>query len=78
MEFPLAAHILAHDSGQIARSAGKVYALDLLGACAGGIVTSVFFIPVLGIVQTIWFLVILKISGIILIYLFYHPGGQQK
>ena len=76
MEFPLSAHILARENKQFAQAAGKVYALDLLGACTGGIVTSVFFIPVLGIPQTIIFLIILKFSSILLVKILYRPDQQ--
>lgn len=52
MQFPLANRICAQngkDTGKIGR---LLYGVDLIGACAGALVTSAFFIPVFGIGAT--------------------------
>jgi spermidine synthase len=60
--FPLASHLYGIFQMRIERVAGSVYASDLLGACAGAIVTSTILIPVLGIIRTGLVIAILNIS----------------
>jgi spermidine synthase len=52
LQFPLANKILLSASNNISSAAGILYASDLLGACLAGLIASVVFIPVLGIVNT--------------------------
>ena len=66
-EFPASAELKAGLDKNFARSASGIYAVDLLGACFGGILTSVIFIPVFGILETIYILLFLKTSSIILL-----------
>ncbi|MDP8298367.1 MAG: hypothetical protein P9L88_00465 [Candidatus Tantalella remota] len=49
IQFPLANKIYLEDRKSIGRVSGLSYGLDLLGACAGALLASAFFIPVLGI-----------------------------
>lgn len=67
-EFPLANSLYQiKDSTQ---TAGILYALDLLGSWVGALIVSVVLIPVVGVVGTCIFLVMLKLSSLILITLF--------
>ena len=53
MIFPLANDIyLPKAEGSIGKTAGKLYACDLLGACLGALATTVFLIPLFGLIQT--------------------------
>lgn len=51
-EFPLASSILLKRKDKIVRVAGSLYAYDLWGAILGAVLTSVFFIPLLGVRET--------------------------
>ncbi len=52
MIFPLANNIsLPKTEGSIGKTAGKLYACDLLGACLGALVTTVFLIPLFGLIH---------------------------
>jgi len=44
-------------------SAGKVYALDLLGGCFGAVIVGTFMIPTLGLFETLLFLIVLKMTS---------------
>ncbi len=59
MHFPMSVNILSRDK------AGLVYGIDLIGASLGALVTSVIFIPILGIPYTLSIFVLLNlITGI--------------
>jgi len=64
IEFPLSTQIFNENDKKLVSSAGTIYAMDLFGAFTGGMITSIIFIPVLGIPQTVLFLVILKVFSI--------------
>jgi len=52
-QFPIAAEIYLHD--RAGRSGlGTLYALDLLGGCAGALLLSTYLIPVFGFWKTAW------------------------
>ena len=59
-QFPIAGKIQLSRDGIIAKTAGKMYAADLVGAWAGGIVVTLIFIPILGIIETCFLILILK------------------
>jgi len=52
-QFPIATEIYLHDRGGRARL-GTLYAIDLLGGCAGALVLSSYLIPVFGFWKTAW------------------------
>lgn len=52
-EFPTANKVLLAARGEDHRRAGAVYAVDLLGSCAGALLISVVLLPVLGVAQTL-------------------------
>jgi spermidine synthase len=66
MEFPLAAHLT---SGRVAGIAGLIYSADLVGACFGALLSSVFLIPILGIPQTCYAVAVLALAGLVLLLL---------
>jgi spermidine synthase len=52
-QFPIANEIYLHDAG--ARTGlGALYAIDLLGGCAGALLLSTYLIPVFGFWRTAW------------------------
>jgi spermidine synthase len=66
MEFPLAAHL---SKGPAGRVAGLIYGADLAGACFGAALSSVIFIPLLGIPQTCYAVALLALTGWVLLLL---------
>jgi spermidine synthase len=49
LQFPLANALWIAETPGVARAAGYTYGVDLLGACAGALVTTALLIPVFGI-----------------------------
>jgi spermidine synthase len=54
-QFPLASRVF-FEGRREAGSVGTVYALDLVGACAGALLPSVYLIPVFGLLRTALFI----------------------
>ena len=67
-EFPVSSELNAGSKREYARTAGRIYATDLAGACLGGILTAVLFIPVLGIIATMYILICIKFTSILLLW----------
>ena len=55
------------DSHQVGKVAGGLYGVDLFGACLGGLLSTIIFIPILGIFQTCFICGLLKVASFILI-----------
>ncbi|MGB9205210.1 MAG: hypothetical protein WCB94_14725 [Terriglobales bacterium] len=54
-QFPIATEIYLHsDAGSGRPRLGTLYAIDLLGGCAGALLLSSYFIPVFGFWKTAW------------------------
>lgn len=51
-EFPLANKVYLKDFHKVGKTAGLIYGFDLFGACLGGFLSTILFIPTLGIFQT--------------------------
>jgi spermidine synthase len=66
-EFPLANKIYLKDTGRVSEVAGALYAVDLLGACVGAIIVSIWLIPVLGTVNTCIVIACLKVASTTLV-----------
>ena len=64
-EFPLANKL--YRAGDLTKTAGILYALDLAGSWAGALITAVVLIPAIGIIQTCLLLAAIKLSSLILI-----------
>lgn len=67
-EFPLANKILQEEK-KLLHPAGLVYASDLFGAWVGALIISVGLIPIIGVIQTILFLVLLKVSSLTFLFI---------
>ena len=67
LEFPLSSMIFAGYGGGVARTAGILYAADLLGAWAGALLVGVIFIPVMGILLTCGAIILLKLASLALL-----------
>ncbi|OIO33805.1 MAG: hypothetical protein AUJ70_02535 [Candidatus Omnitrophica bacterium CG1_02_40_15] len=66
-QFPLANKIWLKDSKDIGKTTGLLYGVDLLGSCAGGLITGIILIPILGILQTCVLLSVINIFIFILL-----------
>jgi spermidine synthase len=62
-EFPLANKIYLKEEVSPAKTAGAIYASDLVGAFLGALIVSTTFIPALGIVETCFLLAMLKLCS---------------
>jgi spermidine synthase len=67
LEFPLSGRVFAGSEEGVGRTAGILYASDLLGAWAGALLVGVVFIPVLGILQTCGAIILLKLASLSLL-----------
>ena len=67
LEFPLASKIYLKNAEHIGRTAGILYACDLLGGWFAGILAGVVFLPILGLFNTCILIAILKLSSFILL-----------
>jgi spermidine synthase len=78
LEFPLSSMIFAGSEEGVGRTAGILYASDLLGAWAGALLVGVIFIPVLGILLTCGGIILLKLSSLALLGIaeFGFPNGE--
>jgi predicted membrane-bound spermidine synthase len=64
-QFPMATAIYVQESnGQ--RDLGILYAIDLLGGCAGALVLSGYLIPVFGFWKTAWFCAAVNVAPVML------------
>ena len=52
VQFPLAARICVRAESGTGRTAGYLYGVDLLGACAGAVLASALLVPVIGVLGT--------------------------
>ena len=66
-QFPLANKIWLKDSGNIGKTTGLLYGVDLLGSCIGGLLIGIILIPILGILQTCFLLSAINIFIFILL-----------
>ena len=66
-QFPLANKLYLRGDTNISKTAGLLYATDLMGGWLGGIAGAVVLLPVLGLIGTIITVGILKLSSFIVI-----------
>lgn len=67
-QFPLANKICLETAKNAGKTTGFLYGIDLFGACIGGLLVGLFFIPVLGIIQTCVLLSIINVLALALLY----------
>jgi len=67
LEFPLANKLYISDFHHLGKIAGLIYGFDLFGACLGGLLSTILFIPILGIFQTSFICGILNFASFILV-----------
>ena len=63
-EYPLAVSRSDLFGKNVSINAGKIYAVDLIGAFAGAILTAVFLLPVLGIKNGLLLIILLKTGSL--------------
>jgi spermidine synthase len=63
-QFAIAHKIYSENSDLLTHTASQIYTADLLGAWIGGIMITLIFIPILGSIDTVLILSILKIGSI--------------
>lgn len=67
LQFALGNHLFFKYKGSVSKTAGFLYFIDLSGSAGGALITSAFFIPILGINNTLLILAILNLAGFILL-----------
>jgi spermidine synthase len=75
-QFPLANKLYLKDRAGLSRTAGSLFASDLLGGWLGGIIGAVILLPVLGLTGTCLTVALLKIVSFIIIST--EPTGLYK
>jgi predicted membrane-bound spermidine synthase len=68
-QFPVAAEIFVGDGRDPSKSSaqpGTLYALDLLGGCAGALLLSSYLIPVFGFWKTAWLIAAINLAPALL------------
>lgn len=63
LEFPLAGRLYASGGEAVARTAGTLYAADLVGAFLGSLLLGVVLVPALGILKTLAVILLLKTAS---------------
>jgi predicted membrane-bound spermidine synthase len=63
-EYPLAVCRSNLSSTNVSINAGKLYAIDLIGAFGGAILTAIFLLPVLGIKNSLILIIMLKAGSL--------------
>jgi len=66
-QFALGNHMFFKFKKSVSKTAGFLYCIDLLGSAGGALLTSAFFIPILGINKTLAILAFLNFSGFVLL-----------
>lgn len=67
-QFPIANKLMLEGKGGVARTVGSLYAADLLGGWVGGMFGGVILLPILGLIQTLVIVIIIKILTVALLY----------
>jgi spermidine synthase len=74
LQFSLSSQLHLAAQGEVSRTAGVLYAADLVGACLGAIAVGIALLPALGVSGTSVFIVVLKVCSLLL---FLTASGSQ-
>ena len=66
-QFPLATKIYLKHKTRVGRVAGLAYGVDMIGACAGALFVSAFLVPILGIANTCFAVVLMSVVALVLL-----------
>jgi spermidine synthase len=75
-QFPLATKIYLKHQTRVGRVAGLAYGMDLRGSCAGAFVVSAFLVPIIGIPNTCFAVVLLSAVAFVLLAFSYFYRSQ--
>jgi len=75
-QFPLATKIYLKHKTRVGRVAGLTYGVDLVGSCAGAFLVSAFLVPIIGIPNTCFAVVLLSVIALALLAQSYFRGSQ--
>jgi spermidine synthase len=75
-QFPLATKMYLKHRTRVGRVAGLAYGVDLAGACAGAFLVSAFLVPIIGIPNTCFAVVLLSIVALVLLVQSYFRRSQ--
>ncbi|HEY4934846.1 MAG TPA: hypothetical protein VII23_25030 [Terriglobales bacterium] len=67
-QFPLASSLFFSGKKNAPQNAGSLYAVDLLGACAGAIILSAYLVPVFGFQKTAMLIFVLNLATALLAF----------
>jgi spermidine synthase len=67
-QFPLATRIYLKYNPKVGRVAGLTYGVDLAGACIGAFLVSAFLVPIIGIQNTCFAIIILGVIVLMLLF----------
>jgi spermidine synthase len=76
-QFPLATKIYLEHKTRVGRVAGLAYGMDLIGACAGALFVSAFLVPILGIPNTCFAVVLMSVIALALLVQSYSGRAGQ-
>ena len=74
LEFPLAGRLLLRNRDRVGGVAGTLYASDLLGACIGSLLSSVWLIPLHGVMETCVVIAGINLASLVLLYFKVRSG----
>ena len=69
-QFPLASRAYFATGDDRRRSPGTLYGLDLLGACVGALVLSVYLFPVFGLLRAALLMGVVNLAPIVLAHMY--------
>lgn len=76
-QFPLATKIYLKHRAQVGRVAGLTYGMDLVGSCVGAFFVSAFLVPIIGIPNTCFAVVLLSVMVLDLLTQSYYYELRQ-
>jgi spermidine synthase len=65
--FPLANRLLLAQREQVGRTAGALYAFDLLGSTLGSLLVGIVLIPVVGVLQSLAVLALFNLTAVVIL-----------